>query len=442
MKFPTVSIVKNIELPVYHINKQFKMKRFDSFPILSFSNGNPCYSANMYLQSSEIIKLSELTIIKIAYALSSLISFCENKKIEFKDFNDSLMFSLSEELQNEISIKDFNKKARSNNATNFILKTSLYFFDFLGKTLLDNKDFCKINLNAELRDYKISIQEKGNIEKSGWYHKSFLKKDNVKRRTPIGMNDIEKLYSAIPQLSDSKYVQHRTKVMLKLLEITGARAGEVAKLKTKDIEEAYSQDRPMLKMVTLKRRGTEETRYVPVEQLDLKEIITFIKIYRSKIIRDTVGKNSDNGALFVNEKNGEPILSATISNEMIKLRDLAGISAQTCAHMFRHRYITNLFVKLIKQYDLENQDDFRNALLDLNSLKVHIQQATGHKDLRSLDHYIDLAKAELTNIDSVLDKVNQTKKYEAIEREKKNLLEELKNGLISTEEYIKKIEIL
>lgn len=103
------------------------------------------------------------------------------------------------------------------------------------------------------------------------------------------------------------------------------------------------------------------------------------------------------------------------------MRDLAGISAQTCAHMFMHRYITNLFVKLIKQYDLDNQDDFRNALLDINSLKVHIQQATGHKDLRSLDHYIDLAKAELTNIYSVLDKVNQTQKHEAIERKKRLL---------------------
>jgi site-specific recombinase XerD len=442
MKSSIISIIKNIELPLYHINKKFKMKSFGIFPFLSYSDGTPCNIANAYLQSSEIIKLSELTIIKIGYALSSLISFSEKHRIEFKDFNNSTMFLFSKYLHEEINPKNFNKKARSNNTTNFILKTSLYFFDFVGKKFLNNPNFCKANLNAELKNYRVSIQEKGSIEKSGWYHNSFVKKDNIKRRTPISMNDIEKLYSVIPKLSDSKYVQHRTKIMLKLLEITGARSGEIAKLKTKDIEEAFSQEKPMLKMITLKRRSGEEIRYVPVEQLDLKEIITFIKVYRQKAIRETIGKNNDNGFLFINERNGSPLLAATISNEIIKLRDLAGISVQTCAHMFRHRYITNLFVKLIKQYDLENQDDFRNALLDINSLKIHIQQATGHKDLRSLEHYIDLAKAELTNIDKVLEKVNETQKYEAIEREKKRLLEELKLGKISIDEYVKSIENL
>ena len=86
--------------------------------------------------------------------------------------------------------------------------------------------------------------------------------------------------------------------MLKLLEITGARTGEIAKLKTKDIE-AFSQEKPMLKMVTLKRRNGEEILYIPVEHLDLKEVITFIKVYRSKIIRETVGKNDDNGFYFL-----------------------------------------------------------------------------------------------------------------------------------------------
>ncbi len=442
MIYPNVSILKNVELPLYHIDNKFKMKIFRKFPLISFSNSMPCFSMNLYLQQGEILKLSELTIIKIAYALSSLLIFCEKNKIELKDFNNSYMFIFSKELQEEISHKDFSKKARSNNTVNFILKAALYFFDFLGKFLLNKSNFCENNIQAELKNYKISLSERGSIEKQGWYHKSFVRKDNVKRRTPIGTNDINKLYEAIPLLSSSKYVQHRTKIMLKLLEITGARAGEIAHLKIKDIEKAYSEEKPMLKMITLKRKNTQEFRMVPLEKLDLKEVITFIQIYRNNIIKKTIGKEKDTGFLFINEKNGEEILSATISNEMIKLRTLAGISSQTCAHMFRHRFITNLFIKLIKQYDLENKDDFRNALLDLNSLKVHIQQVTGHKNLNSLDHYIDLAKAELTNIDKVINKVNKTQEHEAIEREKNRLLKALKLKEITTEEYIKCIEQL
>jgi integrase len=99
--------------------------------------------------------------------------------------------------------------------------------------------------------------------------------------------------------------------------------------------------------------------------------------------------------LLISEKKGNPIVAATISNEIAKLSKIAVIEEKICAHMFRHRFITNFFIKLIKQYDWENKDEFKNALLDINSLKVHIQQVTGHKNVESLNSYIDLAKAEL-----------------------------------------------
>lgn len=90
---------------------------------------------------------------------------------------------------------------------------------------------------------------------------------------------------------------------------------------------------------------------------------------------------------------------------MIRLRDLAGIEQQTCAHMFRHRFITNMFIKLIEQYDLENKDSFRNALLDLENLKVYIKEVSGHKNTASLNHYIHLAKSELTNMNKVIETI-------------------------------------
>jgi len=108
--------------------------------------------------------------------------------------------------------------------------------------------------------------------------------------------------------------------------------------------------------------------------------------------------------------------------------------------MFRHRFITKCFVKLIKQYDLENKDDFRNALMDINSLKTHIQQLTEHINVKSLDHYIDLAKDELTNINAVIDKVSLANAYEAYDRNENDLLRQLENKEITIKEYSQQIK--
>lgn len=56
--------------------------------------------------------------------------------------------------------------------------------------------------------------------------------------------------------------------------------------------------------------------------------------------------------------------------------------------------------------------------MDLENLKVYVQQATGQKDVCSLDNYIDIAKSELTNMDNVVDNLLDEKNTEAIEKEK------------------------
>ena len=436
MNVSKISIVKDIEIPIYYFNQKFEMRHYDKFPFASYKNGLPCLPVNMYFQSPEIIKLGYESILKKAYALSNLISFCENNNIKFTEFNETSLFEFANFLKTERNPKNPKQKARSNNAVNYILKTSLYFFDFFGKNFLNQNNYCVDILHAKNVSKNIKTKDsRSTIESSGLHHRCFVQNDSVKKRNPIPQEDINKLYEAIPKLSSEKHIQNRTNIMLKILEITGARVGEISNLKTVDIEEAYKQEQPLLEMKTLKRRNQKDTRFIPVEKMDLKEIITFIKIHRSKIIRKTIGKQNDHGFLFISTKTGQPLEKITISNEMNKLKKLAGIESQTCAHMFRHRYITRFFIKLIKQYDLENKDDFRNALMDINSLKVHIQQVTGHTDVNSLDHYIDLAKDELSNIETVMKKVNDSNYIESIQREENSLLRKLENGEISIKEY-------
>lgn len=426
----TLTFIKNMELPIYFFNNRFKTKNFSKFPFFTFNNGIPFLAMNSYIQSDEIIKLSDETIFKIAYSLTHIIRFCESNKINFSHFSENDFVAFSHSLQEE---------ERTNKTTLFILSNTLNFFNYFGFKFLEVENYCIDILHCF---YKNNIS-KSSKEIKSLHHICFPVREPTKRRSPISLNNIELMYANISKACNSSFVQKRNRVIIKLLEITGARVGEIALLTVKDIENIFNEEKPVLKIRTLKRRGgLIEYRYIPVNKADFNEISTYIKIYRNKIIKNTVGKANDDGFLLINQNTGNKILPVTITNEINKIRKTAGIEEKVCAHMFRHRFITNLFIQLIKQYDIQNKDQFRNSLMDLENLKVYVQQATGHKDVSSLDNYIDIAKSELTNMNNVLDEISEERNIEAIEKEKQRLLKMLKNKEISTKEYIELIENL
>ncbi len=424
----SLTFIRNMEIPIYFFNNKFKTKVFSKFPFFTYSNGVPCLPLNSYIQSEQIVKLSEETLFKIAYSLTHILRFCESNKIKLSNFIENDLLAFSQSLQEE---------DRENRTTVFILSNTLSFFNYLGDKFLDIDNYCIDVLHCF---YKKTVT-KGNKEVKSLSHICFPTQEPTKRRSPVSLGNIQKMYESVVETSKSTFIQKRNRVILKLLEITGARVGEIALLKVEDIQDLFNQENPSLKMRTLKRRGgLIDYRYVPVNKSDFNEILTYIKIYRSKVIKNTIGKTNDEGFLLVNENTGKAILSITITNEINKIRKAAKIEENVCAHMFRHRFITNLFIQLIKQYDIQNKDQFRNSLMDLENLKVYIQQATGHKNVQALDHYIDIAKSELTNMDSVVGNVLQVRDIESIEKEKQRLLNMLKNKEISTAEYIKQIE--
>jgi len=426
-----LTFIKNLQLPIYFFNNKFKNKNFNKFPFFTFQNGTPIISLNSYIQSDSILSLSKESIFKIAYSLTHIVRFCELNKIKMEQFteNDLLAFNNYLQLEN-----------RENKTTIFILSNTLNFLNYFGNKFLNIKNYSVDILKCTYKKNKFN-QSKNSVDYL--YHPCFPLKEPNKRRSPISLNNIKKMYENLNKTSNSIFVQKRNRIILKLLEITGARVGEIATLKVEDIENLFKMENPILKIRTLKRKADHiDYRFIPVNKVDFNEINTYIKIYRSKIIKNTLGKSNDEGFLLINENTGKAILPITISNEINKIRKVSGIEENVCAHMFRHRFITNLFIQLIKQYDIQNKDQFRNNLMDLENLKVYIQQATGHKNVNSLDHYIDIAKSELTNMDIVVDNLQKEQNKESIEKEKQRLLSLLKNKEITTEEYINKIEIL
>lgn len=425
-----LTFIKDLNLPIYFFNNKFKTKNFNKFPFFTFKNGMPILALNSYIQSDHILSLSKESIFKIAYSLTHIVKFCETNKIKMEEFTENNFIAFNHYLQSE---------GRENKTTIFILINTLNFYNYLGQKFLNINNYAIDILNCT---YKKS-NYKSNKDVRSLFHFSFPVREPNKKRSPISLNHIEKMYESINKTSNSIFVQKRNRVILKLLEITGARVGEIALLKVEDIENLFKMENPILKMRTLKRKADNiDFRYIPVNKVDFNEINSYIKIYRSKIIKNTVGKLKDEGYLLINENTGQAIIPLTISNEINKLRKISGIQENVCAHMFRHRFITNLFIQLIKQYDIQNRDQFRNNLMDLENLKVYIQQATGHKNVNSLDHYIDIAKSELTNMDIIVDNLQKEQNKESIEKEKQRLLSLLKNKEITTEEYINKIESL
>lgn len=121
-------------------------------------------------------------------------------------------------------------------------------------------------------------------------------------------------------------------------------------------------ENPTLRIRTLKRKSDNiDYRYIPVNKVDFNEINSYIKIYRSKVIKNTIGKINDEGYLLINENTGKEILPITISNEINKIRKAAGIEENVCAHMFRHRFESiekekQRLLSLLKNKEITNKE--------------------------------------------------------------------------------------
>lgn len=436
MKNKIVNVIKNVELTSYFNGKSFKIKEVEEVPFINFPNGFPCFLANSYILNLIDCNRSHYTVKQKANNLSHLIKYCFERNIDFYNIDENDLLILSNNLVKELNETGLRK--RTSNTIIDIIKTSLDFLFYVGE-INDDPNFIFNQVGAERKEYNISLTaQEGYIKKLGWTHKAIPLSEPKKKRFPISQENIDKLYESIINIKSSKYLQQRRIQMLKILEVTGARAGEIAKLKVEDVFDAIEKNDNLIKMRTLKKKNSNAIRYVPITDTDLYSLSKFIKIYRAKIIKNTVGKLNDKGFVFINEKTGDTIIPATISNELTTLKNNINIDDKVSAHMFRHRFITKQFVKLIKQYNYENIDSFKNALLDVNSLKQQIQQITGHTRISSLDVYIDLAFKEITNFNEVQNKVTIANIYESYDKNINLLIKDLESGTITTKEYIER----
>ncbi|MHC8403349.1 tyrosine-type recombinase/integrase [Pseudomonas sp. MDT1-17] len=166
-------------------------------------------------------------------------------------------------------------------------------------------------------------------------------------------------------------------------------------------------------------------REIPISDRDIQLLKDYVDVHRAPLMAKHLTVQPDHGYLFVSETSGRPLCANTITFEIQKLRTLAHIAEPVSLHLFRHRFITKIFVAQIMRSKIGTLNDFKEALLNTETLKRKVQEFTGHKNLKSLDIYIHLAWDEAGQLRPPIHGMEQFQSLSAITEQVTHLIAEL-----------------
>ncbi|WP_110946405.1 tyrosine-type recombinase/integrase, partial [Pseudomonas bohemica] len=373
--------------------------------------------------------------------LGQLLKRCYRDNIDPVNLDDKVFRDYITEIREEPA--DYNP-AQSKKSQNSVIATGKVWLDFLVfiGTFYRKKNHVSETgaIHAREETYYIRVRGGKKIAKTYLWHYSFGKPRREHDRDPVTSEQIQTLRAANRRDRASDFVKARRLVMIELFTDLGPRRRELTNLKVQDVRDALRLENPVLRLDTLKREEGAQ-RFVPILAQTLRKLDQFIDGPRRKTMRQAFKGGMDHGYFFVSSRTGKPVSDTLFSNEILRLRKLAGIPLQVCPHMFRHAMITRLFTQFIARHELNNSDDFRRALLDTETFKAEIVQWTGHLDHTSVERYIHLAFRDLSSYTETLSSVHLTiamDKYFALEND---LKQQLKEGL-PINEYIEQMNEL
>lgn len=386
----------------------------NNLPFITWPDKTPCLPANMYILSTMKRKgrgygaLSRRgdkggTVGGIAGHISHLIRFCYYRRlkgyrdrigVDFKDLTDDDFIDFMSEIRTQTYQNKPGVLVREEITTKQIGLRCLDFLEFIGLTY-GIQNF--VSSEGIIRAKKVTISKEVNRETARnkkviyhdtWEHSALGTGGVVKKRGAISTENISLIKEANRNIyvqatrgkfktskmkgaNEAGFLYNRRACLILLLENTGARMGELGELRVEDVITAGRMDDSMLRLVTLKQ-GEGKERLIPISRHVLNELQTHIRVHRSTVIKKTVGKNNDDGYFFIGASTGTRIKDGTLTSEITKLRNVAGITGRACGHMFRGTFITKLFVLLIERHEFENKDEFRKLLIDSETIKADV----------------------------------------------------------------------
>lgn len=439
------SLVDELSLFSHMAIGKIETYEFSNIPFMMWPDGSPCTSANLY-----ILSLLERagrggnrglstrgskggTLGEYASKIGQLIRYCYHLNIDLIHLTDSTFTAFIDSLRDEHSPVYPSSKKKTEPTILAIGRACLTFLEFTGR-LNGNPGFVGEGGTIRIthQSYTIKYRNGRSVTKSYIHHHSLSLGGRTRTVFPISDANINKLANAVDSLSRSRFINSRRKIMLLLLEYTGARRGEISRIRVEDILNAYYSDEPMLRLETWKQ-GSSSERYIPIHKMTLQQIKTYIDIHRRKVAKKFKA-NKDDGFLFIGETTGRGISADTITSEISALKVEAGIKEKISPHMFRHAFITKRFVMLIKEHEIQNSDQFRQALLDVQGFIAEVMMWTGHKSPESVEHYIHMAFKEIAGYAKTVSSVLLTTAMELFDRKQRELLNRLKVDL-TIDEY-------
>jgi integrase len=435
----------SLAVGIHTDGKELYFKKAGGLPTIYYPNGQYCVEANSWLVEkfrNSNVSLGEKggTLGQNAFDISEIIRYLHYNNIKPIEMTNTRYEAFILGLSAKRTPNG--AEARSSNVIRAIGSISLDFLNHVGELHNHTNFIAKKGIIKAIRvDKDLPKELKHKARGLKWYHTILPTPEPERPRYPVSDMTIQRLYEAADLRP--RGLARRSKVLISVLEHTGARRSEIAVLLVQDVIKAFNSTdaNPLVRLATLKRRS-KHFRFVPVPRAVIAVWVDYIKTTRKLIIIKKHGHSIDHDLMFINHLTGGPLSPLSISNEIHDLKIAAHIDEPAHAHLFRHRFITNKLKMLIMQFDFDNQDSFRRALLDISGFKHKIQEWVGHINVESLERYIHLACSEITQEDSttanalLINATMELVKYTA------NLLADLDRGAIDKDEYIAAMRLL
>lgn len=435
-------ILDNVTLLRGRRSSNAKTNSFSKFPFIFWPNGSPCHIANMYItrkskNNPEITADGRIpdskagTLGQYATYISQLTRYCFTIKCNPIDLTDSTFTDFIEMLS--LEPKQSGKPGFQRDAATVvkIANECIQFLSFVGK-FYGEPGFIHVDGTISL-NVKETVASTFRVRaKTSLTHHSLPIPNREHHRGPISDENIIKMQDAAASISTSDFIEARRLAMLTAFEHTGARRREVASITIPAIRAALKMKIPMLTLVTLKKKGPA-TRSIPFNAIALNDIKKYI-VYREQISARFPTERND--YLFISEKTGAPLKPETLGSEVYKLRMAAGIEEQACAHMFRHAFLTNLFIALLETHKSRSRSEFEAALLSEKDFLKELRKWTGHTNLQSLYTYLDNALALVSKKNDTTTSVHSQRIQALFDKKLVKLTDALARDVITKEQFI------
>lgn len=399
-----------------HANGEITLSRKEKLITMHWPDGAWCFQANAYVLHLKRKGRAQTTIFQYCTQISPLLRHCHQNNIDLHGISNSSFTLFMNGLKSE---RDPTRGhlIRESNSSIAIGRRCLDFIEFVG-ALHGISDLVGPNgkIQAERKEYH--VRTRGNKPKvvRYWHHESFPPESPKKKGNAISKTLIDKLNAAVALVSHSSFIKKRRYVMLLLLEITGGRRTEVANITVESVCKAKEDPDHMLELITLKIPGKISARLLPISAYDCNFLLEYIEKNRAPHIRETCGQSKDGGFLLTSSITGKKLENNTITQELALLKKAAKIRSKAHPHMFRHRFITKLYVTLIARHNIQDEGDFRRRVLDDDHIKREILQYTGHRNTDSLDVYIKPALDEYYGALNTLTTIQKLSNFEGLGR--------------------------